>query len=368
MAKKNVYIIAFEGIRPQWSLFDGVSLNPCPPPEGRAGLPVILLLPDRFFFYFQPEGLQAMNSRSLRKAALLQMRHYFPAGKATDIGIFPSGKGAILGYFTKPELKDFLEEHAELAGQANIITTSFILTHEAALTGDVDVWSWRGGEGERALYAEGQLFFFRGDEEEVRSRMTRQGLAPDAASPLLLGEVLTDIWRRNRSWSSYKLPIKAQRTGDARLPHLTRTAVAATLVGFLFIMGQGWRLSDANTQLAAQEEAIRAVYKEVLGPKPGNDPYGRLLYAVDKLQSRSTSGIDVLEVLEDLSRNAPPDLYVESMSTGSDSGTIMGILDDYDTLEKLLEALKSQARYSYTLEQATNTKTGIRITLKINTQ
>lgn len=366
MAEKTLYVLHFPDSEPAWLRLEGASLVPADPPSAKSDAVLLALLPDRFFFYMQPSAVQTKNARALAAAARLQMQHSLPPlPEGRETGLLRPVKGRILGFVRRPDLSAFVERHREALARAHTVTTSFILAWHAAQENDLADWTWDGAEGESALAVQDLLFYFRGGPEELANRCRSLLPAGEQPSRLVLADALADLRKRGRKWSQLRLPLKISREDDADLRPLVRTAAVFTLIALLFIVGQAVRLSAAKSRADQWRSETSTLYSQVLGPDLGSDPYGKLLFALDQLNSGGTHGFDVLDCLATLSRQAPDSLAVESMNLSGDSGVLTASVKAYDQLDAFMDGLKAQSRFQFTLDQATNTDKGVKFNLRV---
>ena len=68
MAGNRFYILHFEGDTPQWGIYDGDAVRSSEPPGDKPSLPVVALIPDRFFYFFLPKHIPAWSSPSNENA------------------------------------------------------------------------------------------------------------------------------------------------------------------------------------------------------------------------------------------------------------------------------------------------------------
>jgi type II secretory pathway component PulL len=122
-------------------------------------------------------------------------------------------------------------------------------------------------------------------------------------------------------------------------------------------------LRSIQKDVLAYETKIENLYESVLGEDPGKDPLGTLLYRLEQRRGGGQSGIDVMGLLAVLSEEAPPGFTVESLSYNGDSGGIRALTDSFDKLDAMLERLRANDEYEFTLEQATNTEDGVLMSL-----
>lgn len=345
---------------------DGASLIDADAPPDKSGAIIIALLPDRFFFYALPRNIQARNESALAAAAKLQMQLSFPAlAPEWGSGLLRPGKGRVLEFMSRPGLAAFFERHKADLSRAHSITTAFILTWHAARENGMASWSWEGAEGEQALAWEDQLYYFQGGPGEMEGRVA--ALLPPGEQPsrIGLGEALGDLRQRGQKWAPLRLPVNIGREGDVDVRPLLRVAAVFTLIALLFILGQAARLKAWKDKAQSWRDQANALYTLVLGQDLGSDPHGRLLFTLDQLNSGGTQGFDVFECLNTLSRVAPDSLTVDGLSLSGEAGTISGTVKAYDELDKFMAGLKSQTRFQFTLDQATNTDKGVKFNLRV---
>jgi hypothetical protein len=361
---RTIHLLRFRNDQPVWFRFEAGHLTPSEAPDPKDRSFVVAILPDELFFYYQPTGVQTSSGRKARAAARLQMHHLFPAfGDQRDIGVFRPVQGRVLGFFSRPGLQELLDQHQELLAGANVITTELALCWFDAMERGLSSFVWRGENGLKALYASDNLEFFKGDDSELESRLAREE-APEA-EPLELEPVVARRLEGGKKWSAVRVPVRQSKADQTKLRPYKRAMLVLLILGLFFLAGQLLRLQDKARTSEAWRTRLDQLYATVLGPQPGPDPYGKLLYTLDQLQQGRSQGVNVLETLAILSQEPPQDLKIENLNLSVDSGAIRGLANSYDALESYLETLNTDPGYTFTLEQASNTEQGIQFTLRV---
>ncbi|WP_031386760.1 hypothetical protein [Desulfonatronum thiodismutans] len=359
-----------------WERFDGQALHPVPHPDQASkslrSLPVLALIPDRLFFFYQPESDH--HSGSLRQrtaAARLEMEQAFPA-QASRSGpdiVLDAGRTRILGCFPHPELTEFCRRHQDVLARANSVTTPFFLAWNAGYRRRIESWIWSNPEDRTtAAMVHGKVTFFPGTDVELKARLTE----PSETGTVGKSFVSPKEWRLPElllaapdiGWSQLRLPLPVadgERPGSRQL---VRLWIATALLGGLVCLGQALRLSDQQAQVDHWEQATNRLYSEVLAPPLGDDPFGRLLFRHSQLQGPPRSGPDALALLGLLSASAPPEFHVENFSLGPNSGIIRARLADYEQLEALLKALEAQDSLRFDLDQASSADDAVLATIR----
>ncbi|SDB55609.1 hypothetical protein SAMN05660653_02788 [Desulfonatronum thiosulfatophilum] len=339
-------------------------------------MPVLVLLPERFFFFFQPDIANHVGShRQLAAAAKLQIEQMFPAAPFSGNGsgiVSDAGRNHFLGYFHHPALAAFSRRHHDTLRRANAVTTPLFLAWNAGFLNGGRDWAWEEPEeGTFAFLSGNVLNCFHGDEAELRKRLAVQPMDGENASAVTSAP---RRWQLNDllqvapvvGWSALRLPLPAENGNRADLRKLAALCVAAALLGGLFSLGQALRLSTQMTQLSHLEQATNTLYSEALSLPLGDDPFGRLLFRLSQLQGRDQTGPDPLSMLGVLSSSAPPGFHVESFSMGPNTGTIRARLADYEQLESLLRALEGHGNLRFDLDQASSSEADILVTLRVS--
>lgn len=355
----------FENDMPVREVFEGQQLLAAAGRTDERSLPLLVLLPDHFFFFFRPEtGSGQGGARQRLAAARLQMEHMFPQAEngQKSAEMVAAGSDQYLGVCFHPALEAFVRRHQGILKQANAVTTSFFLAWQAASANHVAEWTWTGLDGKiRAVASPLALDYFPGDAHELRKRQERQG--NPHWKHWSLSELLSAA--PGIGWAKLRLPLPALGDQEAGAWRVLRWGMALALFAAFFCLGQGLRLVEQKRQLAYWERSTEDLYAQVLDRPLGADPYGRLLFQLNQLQAPSAEGLDVMEMLGVLSSAAPNGFQVESLSLGPDSGTIRARLVDYDQLESLLKALAGHQRFTFTLDQAASTDDKILATLRV---
>ncbi len=365
-------MVRFINDLPVWETFDGQDLHPAQPSSSSRSMPVLVLLPDRLFFFFQPElADHPGNHRQMSAAVKLQIEQIFPAASSSGNGsgvLLDAGRSHFLGYFQHPELAEFARRHHDILRRANAVTTPFFLAWNAGFRDENRDWIWKNSlDGTSAIMHGGKLSYFLGDELELRARLdSRHGLENESSAP--------GFWQLHEllrvapliGWANLRLPLPTANGDAANLRGLTKLCLAVVLLGGLFCLGQGLRLSAQQTQVAQMEQATNNLYSEVLSRPLGEDPFGRLLFRLSQLQGPDQTGPDALAMLGLLSGSAPSGFHVESFSMGANSGIVRARLAGYEELESLLSALESQDSMRFDLDQASTAEEDILVTLRVS--
>ncbi|CCO23261.1 hypothetical protein [Maridesulfovibrio hydrothermalis] len=365
-SKKIIHILTFKGNEHQWMLFDGETLSGSQGPAEKNRNPVIALLPDPLFFFFKPRGVT--KSRHAKSATLMQMNYSFPMQDTGFNVLRPSG-GAVLGYTSHDLLDRFLDRHREVLSKATVLTTDFVVCWRAAISEGLSVWNWKGQGGMRILASGDEFTYFRGSEDEFSSRFDRLGL--DGTPEEINLEAACSILNKNKiRWARLNLAAgkKAGSEKGAVIDYkpFIVSAVLVSLIGLLFIVGQFHRWKQSQDKATEWRTKLKDVYVSALGPSPGSDPYGKILYKLDQLKSGGTGGggVDVLGLLAALSQSAPVGIEIEGINLGADSGNIRGKVGSYEELDTMMEKLAANAQFNFILEQANNVDGGISISLR----
>ncbi|ACS81637.1 hypothetical protein [Maridesulfovibrio salexigens] len=362
--KKLVYILSFKGNEHQWMMFDGRDLIESEGPADKNKHPVVALLPDPLFFFFKPRG--AIKSRHAKSATMMQMNYSFPMQEGEFKVLRPSGD-AVLGYTGHDLLDRFLDRHREVLAKATVLTTAFTVCWRAAVAEGLSVWAWKG-QGVRILACADELTYFRGNDEEFQNRFERLGL--DGEPEFMdLGKACDVFAKKKVRWARLNL-VSGKRSGSDKSitidykPYAV-AAVLVSLIGVLFIAGQYHRWQQSQVHANEWRNKLKETYVSALGPNPGSDPYGKILYKLDQLKSGGDGGgIDVLGLLAVLSNSAPVGIEIEGFSLGADSGNIRGKVSSYEELDAMMEKLAANSQFNFVLEQANNIEGGISISLR----
>lgn len=296
------------------------------------------------------------------------MNYSFPAQRDDFKVLRPSG-GAALGYTEHDLLGRFMDHHREVLAHATVLTTAFTVCWRAAVAEGLSVWTWKGLGGMRILASDDELTYFRGTDKEFKSRFVRLGLegAPEVMD---LETACLALEKKKVRWARLNL-LTGRRSGNDKAavisykPYLF-SALMVTLLGLFFITGQYHRWKQSQDAADMWRQKLQEVYVSALGPNPGSDPYGKILYKLDQLKSGGGDGggVDVLGLLSVLSQSAPVGIEIESLNLGSDSGNIRGKIGSYEEVDAMMEKLAASPLFNFVLEQATNEDDGISISLR----
>jgi len=364
-APRDFYLLSFRQDRPVWELCTDDGRNETEPPGKRPGLPVLAVIPDRFFFFYQPRGLQGKSRKHLRAGAEMQIRHLFPApGPGEDVGVMDTGTD-VLAYFRGAGLEEFLEKNRENLVLANTITTPFLLGRALMFSRKIPAWTMHYPGDFIILSVNGYLEYFFGDEEELKQRIRNHGLDQEPET-VRMEDLVQDLRLGNVPWSRFRLTLAEMEEEGGQTRLLFRAAVGVLVVGLLFCGGELVRYKHLDSQRTQWEYALDSLYIEALGQDYGPDPYGMLLYRAELAGSRGEQGPDFVNFLGILSRAATGDLRIENLALRADSGTVQATIRDYDQMEKFLANLENSEHYDFTLDQADSSGGLVRMILRVS--
>ena len=302
----------------------------------------------------------------MREAAKLQMRYSFPPPTdGREHGVFKGSAGGMLGYYGHPDLKSFWETHREVLEQASVVTTLFLLAWTAAHLDGLQGWSWRPNQGPCGLFFRDTLHYFTGDTAELQARESALEFEQEPIVLELEG-VLATLVKRGVKWPKLGIPVQHVGSVEEGAPRKwVLIFLVISLVGLLACFGEFWRWHAVSSQEAQWEKALAGQYARVLGDDPGADPYGMLLYKLEQFKGSKAQGLDVLALLEVMSRGAVEGFSVDTLNVSGDAGTVRASIATYAQLEEMLKNLNADPRFAFTLEEAVNVESGIDVTLKV---
>ena len=362
------YILRCTGQQWAWSVWDGEQFLPSSPPVDHNKAPVLALLPDELFFYLSPpKGV--VQGRAALVAARMAMRHSFPALSPTQqSGIVQIAPDEAVAFCSHPKLDVFLKEHGAALDQATFLTTEFILAKAAARAAHLETWVWVSDDSPHALVSQDELHYFRSGEGELQARLLTQKL--DNPPPRLHLEKIFEILADHDSRLEHlRIAVKGVSAEWGAASQLTRkVALLAAIIGVLFCLGQGLRFFAVRASAEALGQSMSAQYMSVLGQELGDDPYGRLLSRLEKVRRGADSGLDALDLLDQISHSAPQGLVLDGFTLTIGGGTLKGQAASYENLEELLRGLSSSQRFIFTLDKAATVGKSVEFSLSVKTK
>ena len=130
-----------------------------------------------------------------------------------------------------------------------------------------------------------------------------------------------------------------------------RILLATTVVGLLFLAGQGVRWWQEHQRTLRVEKALHEVYRLALAGDPGRSPYGRLQFELGKLRAQSDQRLDMVELLAALSRRAPEGVRIRSISMATASGVVSGMAATPDDFQRYQAALAAEASFTFSVSK-----------------
>ncbi len=365
MRAKRFHVLHFPEGTPQWLRFEGGAFTPTEPPGESSGLPVVVVIPDRYFFYHLPPDLAVKGERRQKAAVALRLGQVFPApGPEQEWGVLPGGPAGMPGFYTHSGLAGFWEEHREVLAQASLVTTPFALAWCWSQAKALEEWTLPGGNGDgpQVMFRQGELHVLHDAARQARDLAAAGQTPPPDVD---WREVLAHSGEPGLAWSRLRIPLRGFASVRINLRPFVYAVVGLTLAALLLYTIPVRSLFTYSRTARAWEQAQRDLYAKALGAEPGRDPFGQLVSKLERLKGRQGGSLNLLEFLASLSANAPATLEVESVNITPAAGTVSGKVGTYEALEAYLKSLPKDGPFSYTLEQATNMPGGVNFTLKV---
>ncbi len=359
---KNYYLLTFSDCKPVWEICGPNGRKKADKPSRKSRVPVLAVIPDRYFFYYLPQNLQAKNRRTMLRAAELHLRHVFPAPHEKEsLEIMDTGTH-ILGIFHRPDLDSFIRDNQDDLTMAGSISTPLLLG--LALmprTGNQD-WILRNPGDPTIMFSRNKLDYFSGDEQELKQRMDILGSGPEFHT-VDIDSLLARLSATPVPWSGFRLTLPRLESGRGQPLTLIKAAMGVLVVGLTFCLGDYFKLRSITQEKTQWEQKLDALYTRALGPEYGPDPYGLLLYHADQASGRAARGLDFMDFLGHLSLAAPESLIIETITLSMDSGSLRASLSTYDKMEIFLDNLKQASGYAFTLDQADSSEGRVNLVL-----
>lgn len=363
--QKEIYLLSFFQDQPVWELYSQSGIQKINRPVTKTKTPVLAVIPDRFFFFYIPQGIKGKNRRHSRDAARLQLGHMFPA-PATDeeVGVLDTGH-EILGFFRRADLGRFLEKHKNELALAGTVTTTFLLGRALMSADNTLSWYTQNPGDPLVLVREDGLDYFSGDVQELESRL---GNTDPEQKPVCMGytDLVSKLTDMVIPWNRFRLSLPELEARQGQTKFLSRAAALVLAAGLLFCAGEIFKLASARSYKNNWENSLESLYLSALGPDYGSDPYGLLLYRAGQVKNEDQTGVDFISLLGILSDSAPDSLIVENLSLGIDSGIIRANIESYDEMENFMNQLRTNDRYTFTLDQADSADNRVNLTIRVN--
>ncbi|MFW6388286.1 MAG: hypothetical protein ACOCY9_00130 [Desulfohalobiaceae bacterium] len=362
---RSFYLLRFEQEQPVWELISEAGSSRVDPPAAKNRLPILAVVPDRYFFYYLPENQQSLKRKELHQAVQLQLKHLFPApGPGEERRVLDTGT-EVLGLCTRSDLQSFLDQHQDLLAKANAFTTPFLLTRALMSSSSSSAWFMHNPGDPLLLLLDNCLHYIFADAREMQHRLRTLGCSCEPVQ-LDLQDIILQLSGSSLPWSKLRIPLPELRSSPAHSRPLFKAAAALLVIGLLFCGGELLKLRSTQAQKEQWSQALDSLYTKALGPDYGQDPYGLLLYQARNSQGQDRQGLDFLELLGTLSQAAPQGLRIQDISLGLDSGTVQAALGSYEQMDSFMQNLKEASKYDFTLEQADTQEDKVQISLKIH--
>lgn len=327
-------------------------------------LPILIIIPDHYFFFHFMPHLQGSKRKALRQAAQLQIGNLFPEPRTDERPVIIDTGKYILGCYPSLELNSLLKKHSHYFANAHGITTGLLLALEMLPLDSDTSWLLSTPGQPVTLINHNTLQYFSGDQREIDQRVNM--LSHEyRLEKTTLNDLISQLSVSGRPWTGLQLSLPHFEKDN----NLTGTVLKAALIilttGLLFCAGQFFQLRAVQTEQKAWEQELQSLYVRALGPDHGSDPYGLLLFRANQTQNKS-QGVNFIQLLGLISQHAPQGMNIENISMSTDTATITVYMDNYQQMEKLLEDLADSSVYRFTLDQADSVEGRINAVMSVS--
>lgn len=360
---KAFYLLRFEQDEPVWALVADNQLQRVEPPAAQTRLPILAVIPDRYFFFYLPRQIHNTRRKNMQQAVRLQIKHLFPPSEAEDNCQLVDTGQEILGVFSGPKLQPFVHKHSELLIRASIVTTPLLTARAVTAGSEIVTWSMHNPEDPFLLCTADTLHYIADEIQELDYRL--QTLHSSRPVHLDLEDLVLQLATRSIPWSRLRIPLPELETGINQVPSIFKAAAALLLIGLVFCAGEALKLNSAVQYKDKWIHNLDTLYTQALGPDYGPDPYGLLLYQAQEARDQNSHGLDFLEFLGRVSKAAPNSLEIKDISLNKNSGTVQAVVNSFEQMETFVRKLQDFDSYTFTLDQADSNEQGVQFTLQI---
>jgi hypothetical protein len=361
--EKTFYLLRFEKDEPVWDLIAHNQLQRVDPPPAQTKLPILAVIPDRYFFFYLPRQIHNTQRKNMHQAAELQLKHLFPPSNADeDRQLLDTGQ-EILGVFSGSKVQSFVHKNSELLTRASIVTTPFLIARALASPSDSITWSMHNSEDPFLLCTVDTLHYLSDEVQEVDYRL--QTIHSSRPEHLDFEDLVLQLATRSIPWSRLRIPLPELGSKTNHVRSMFKAAAALLLIGLIFCAGEALKLRSAVQYKDQWLQSLDALYIQALGPDYGNDPYGLLLYQAQEAQGQDSNRLDFLDFLGRMSKVAPNSLEILDMSLNTDTGTIQAVVNSFEQMETFVRELQALDSYAFTLDQADSNEQGVQFTLQV---
>ncbi len=305
----------------------------------------ILVLPDSFVNLIYTD-LTPVKRKRVREMVMLYLNSLYPEGTVSeqDFGYIPSTP--VIAYLFTDRLKELLERYPALFQQARAVTTPsliflaserspFILTLNDTVL----------------IKKEDDFIHIIGEIEEYDSfDITRHlSIGKDGHEELI--ERLRAYLEEGKNLQSLDLNLSATSKESSPVRSLRTDMIFLGAIYLAFVIALVLSLIPYTKDIKAYKSGIDIIYKG-LKIQNTNDPYGMLIFKLDRLKKETYEYPKPLNVLTAVSESFDKNSQITKLIANFDLIKIKGTTDSLRSLEKASHALELKLGIKFDTESA----------------
>ncbi len=317
---------------------------------------IYAVLPDDYFFFFQSEI-------ETKRRAQLTIEAYanstFPV-EDNFVG-YVSGITPLIGYICF--LNKIPDRFQDILEKAKVITTPFVVY----LNKNSDNSFFYEGNGICAIYYDSEIKHYTpADECLIKQRIQEYGgIKKIAYSKENVIRNISDLVSSNTIDKAH-IPVNRLTKKGFEGWKIYRFALIFAAL-FLFILGGVLRYSFYKKELNRVDKKIEILYKQALGKKHYNDPYGVLLYKAESSSSNAYN-ISPIKLLYALSEaKSGSNIKINYMAFAKSRIKIVGEINNYTTLVQYTNRVNKILGKKFTIQNTSFKKGKLMFTLLYKT-
>lgn len=327
---KPFFVISFVKDRPVYHIFNRGKIKPVERINVRKGIPLLVLVPEKYFFYHIPEDIPCLSKKKTVQAAHIYLDSLFPS---KDYEVLYNGEKLIACY-KNPSLSEFVKKHESIFKNANIVSSLYILSH---YFGNHD-WQDKSGQNN--------------DFENCNI----EDIIPKIYLPKL------------SNLKNACLSVRPCATKNNHFKKIYKISFLALITLMFLLAGHLFEYKNINKDYITWLNSIEKLYAMALGSNyNGNDPYGMILYQEQEIKNKKNNNTDVLQIFKYIYKSKNNKLSIDKISVKSNIIKVTGLLDNYKSIENLVSYLNKKNEYAFNIANTQDKGKKIKFTMRSKT-
>ncbi len=304
----------------------------------------LLVLPDRFVNLVYT-NLVPLKTKKLKEMVRAYMKTLYPDDVVDDADFGYLKTSPVIAYLVTEETKSLTKDYPALIENAGITTTPSLLALQAI----------RG----RFLLKTGDTMLIKNDEDFIHVIGKLDGLDTSGLDQQIelsdddyriLMDFIASVPDRD-ALNRVGLDLLWTKKPPLKIEALKTEIILFSVLYILFLVSLFFNLMPLKKEQKTYMEQIKGIYKK-LDIENTSDPYGMLIFKVERFRKEHLQYPDPLKILSSVSLAFDQNAEVESITANKELIRIKGRIRTLEALEESTKRLDSELGIRFTTESA----------------